>query len=198
MSSSTATWWQGGYKRHDHLSLKNLFNAFLFLAAPLPSLLITLELYSTCLGENHRLDTSRQYLYNEMTRVLFSIQISITFQFSLPSHSIQYDVQHSFAMGPVHHRQCPLLPQRVRRVLGCGSFTAKLLADRPLLEHHSSADCPLLPPARVFGSDGLRARRPHADHCVDLEHSTHAQLLPSRGVEVWREGRLALLQDGHG
>ena len=101
-------------------------------------------------------------------------------------------------MGPVRHRQCPLLPQRLRRVLGGGPFTAELLAHRPLLEHHSPADCPLLPPALVLAvSSGPRAGRPHAGHRVDLEHSIDAQLLPARGVEVRRKGRLALLQDGH-
>ena len=59
MSPSTATWWQGGYKRHDHLSPKNLFNAFLFLVAPVPSIVFTLELYSSCMGKHHIWDTSR-------------------------------------------------------------------------------------------------------------------------------------------
>ena len=199
-STSTATWWQGGYKRHDHLSVKNIVNALLFLAAPVPSILVTLELHSSCLGKQHTLDTSRcTIIYSiTVTRTSTYLLLPVAFQFPLSPPSIELDMQHGHPMGPVRGRQRPLLPQCLRRILGCGTLAAELLADRSLLEHHSTADCALLPLSRLLNGGGVRAGRSHDVNRVDLERSTDAQLFPARGVEVRREGRLALLQDGHG
>ena len=123
-------------------------------------------------------------------------------QSPLPAHAVLHGVRRSHAVGPALHRQRALLSQRVRRLLVGGPLSAQLLADRPLLEHHTRAHCALLPPPRnacaVGGGGACRARRPHAAPPVGLGRPTDAQLLPARGVEVRREGGLALQQDGHG